>query len=1078
MDRDPPSSTGILAAKPNGYSNGASYSSGRVSRNATQPFRYPRVSNNTSRPDSKENNIPSDTENSSGSSGSRHPLYTAPKYIPNRFSPSPRKNSESPRETRIPRPMSASPFSTSPSPREKQGTSQGQSLDMRQPMSLRSAFALAKKQEVDDDQVDDDTFSIRHAFNIASAEMNGRIDGSPSPAPRKFQQKRQSYGAIPRKTSGLSPTSAPTPTTDLGRHLQRFDRNHQLGTASRPLNGLFGKNQVGSTVSEAGNGLAKKVSDSNLRGSPARRGENRWDARLGREDHANAPVPVPSFEYEPASDGQASPIDELPLRSPEKSFNWHLDADFTAGDLQISDSPRIRAGQSNGRPTGELPSVTSSPARSTPNMRRSNNRIDQIRQKEIEVANAVLPEEDMSATTRTNSRLDELRAREREALSKRAMATSRLEEIRIKNSEARSESPETERKSCREDLHKSPVRSREVMKALDGNLGPETKEDQGPKATTVTAFQNTNSQKLSEPLKEKTSEIKVEEEVKGSQLRRNDSRDLLQRLARATNSSPSAEKNDQTVIPYNSPTKIPAESRENSRPRSIREEKESMNLEVKHSRERPTVGFTGLRRDLSVDSIREKRTSRSGSEVDPTDRIEAEMKLFAPLDNYSEKGSVRAPSPTQPEPTDELTPRPTKIDPLTQPTPRVTGAYVETPATVRVKQEERLESKRVLLGEPNRTSNTDSDARARSSSDPSNIDYTKSEDDIQVSRNAAMPRSSSVPAGSRRARSASRRRRPRRPLINTAKPPSVKDDIRAILRINQIDDSTLEDFDTILADQKIDEEELEKMVNDTMNKVDNDLEFPGLSERDRELQIYDRMSKSLKTGLLGIRSAKKGIERLEDKVMHTEHKPDPAQTGQTVSVTKSETNIPAPQATSVVLPIPALYRRSPKFRPTKFGVLTFLMLIWYIVESIFCSLYTPHYNCTPEVPCDWSPNEPYFPYAIPFMLDEWTTGGKGRALTWRVGEEVGDIVADISDWITNTDFTKFDEKFMNVWERKRHRRRLRKRGLIPKWVAPPDYTPKFAEWNAARLAREAAEEDEDGEYGFEDEIMSADERIS
>ncbi|KAK6957968.1 hypothetical protein Daesc_000759 [Daldinia eschscholtzii] len=1073
MDRDPPSSPGVLAAKPNGYSNGISHSNGRVGKNATQPFGYRRVSNNTSKPESKENNFSSDAENSTGSSGSRHPLYTGPKYIPNpnRFSPSPRKNSESPRETRIPRPMSATPFSTSPSPRDKQRNSQGQSLDMRQPMSLRSAFALAKKQEVDD-QTDDDTFSIKHAFNIASAEMNGRIDGSPSPAPRN-PQRRQSYGAIPRKTS------APSPSNDLGRHLQRFDRNHQLGTGSRPVSGLFGKTQAVSTVPEASNGLAKKVSDSNLRGSPARHRENRWDARLGREDHANAPVPIPSIEYESASDGRASPTDEPPMRSPEKSFNWHLDADFTAGDLQVSDSPRIRAGQSNGRPAGQSPSVTSSPVRSTPNMRRSNNRIDQIRQKEIEVANAVLPEEDMSSTTRTNSRLDELRAREREALSKRAMATSRLEEIRIRNSEARPESPETERRSYRENLRGSPVRSREIVKAPDSNLESQTKEDQGPKATTVTAFQNPNVQKASEPLKEKVNEVKVEEEIKGSQLPRNNSQDLLQRLARATSSSPVAEKNDRTVIPDSPPPKMPSESRENSRPRSIQEERGPRNLEAKNSRERPTVGFTGLRRDLSADSVREKRTSRSGSEVDPTDRIEAEMKLFAPLDNYSEKGSVRAPSPTPPESTDELTPRQNKIDPLTQPTPRVTGAYVETPATVRVKQETRPESKRVL-GEPNRTSNNDSEARARSSSDPSNAAYTKSEDDIQESRNASTSRSSSVPAGSRRARSASRRRRPRRPLINTAKPPSVKDDIRAILRMNQIDDSTLEDFDTILADQEIDEKELEKMVNDTMNKVDNDLEFPGLSERDRELQVYDRMSKSLKTGLLGIRSAKKGIERLEDKVMHTEHKPDPARTDSTVSVSKSEANVPVPQATSVILPIPALYRKSPKFRLTKFGVLALVMFIWYIVESIFCSLYTPHYNCTPEVPCDWSPNEPYFPYAIPFMLDEWATGGKGRALTWKVGEEVGDVVADISDWITNTDFTQFDEKFMNVWERRRHRRRLRKHGLIPKWVAPPDYTPRFAEWNAARLAREAAEEaeEEEGEYGFEDEIMSADERIN
>ncbi|KAI0111708.1 hypothetical protein F4814DRAFT_363875 [Daldinia grandis] len=1070
MDRGRLNSPGVLTAKPNGHTNGFSHSDGRVSKNATHPFGHQRVSKNTSKPESNENNITSDAETST-SSGSRHPLYSGPKYIPNtrRFSPSPRKNSESPRETRIPLPMSTTPFTTSPSPRDKQGSSQGQTLDMRQPMSFRSAFALAKKQEVDDQLDDDDTFSIKHAFNIASAEMNGRIDGSPSPAPRKSQLRRPSYGALPRKTATSSPN------TDLGRHLQRFDRNHQLSTGNGPLNGLFGKTRVGSNTSEASNVLAKKVSDGNLRGSPARRRESQWEARLGKEDPPNAPVPIPSIEYESASDDLASPIDEPAPRSPEKSFNWHLDADFTAGDLQVSDSPRIRAGQSNGQPTRRSPSVTSSPVRSTPNMRRSNNRIDQIRQKEIEVANAVLPEEDKSSSMRTNSRLDELRAREREALSKRAMATSRLEEIRIKNSEARSESPETGKRPYREDLHKTSLQSEEITKTLDGKLGLGPKEDQALN-TAVTASRNPNNQKSNESpkQKDKENETKVEEDRKDVRLPRNDSQDLLRRLARATSDSPPAEKTKQPVILDNSPPKVPSESRESSRPRPTREERRSRNLEVKSSRERPTVGFAGLPRDVSIDSIREKRTSRSGSEVDPTDRIEGEMKLFAPLDSYSEKGSVRAPSPIPSEPIDEETPRPSKIDPLTQPTPRVTGAYIETPATVRVKQEERLANKKVL-GDPNRLVKMDSDIRARSSSDPSNIGHVKSEDgDTYDLRKASIPRSSSVPATSRRARSASRRRRPRRPLINTAKPPSVKDDIRAILRMNQIDDSTLEDFDTILADQEIDDAELEKMVNDTMNKIDNDLESPELSERDRELQVYDRMSKSLKTGLLGIRSAKKGIERLEDKVMHTEHKKGSAQTVPTAPIPKSETTTSVPNAAAVVLPIPALYRKSPRFRLTKLGVFTLVMLIWYVFESVFCFLYTPHYDCTPELPCDWSPNEPYFPYAMPFMLDEWATGGKGRALTWKVGEEVGDAVADVSDWITKTDFTQFDEKFMNVWERKRHRRRLRKHGLIPEWVAPPDYQPRYAEWNAARLAREAAEEDG---YEVEDETMSADERI-
>ncbi len=65
------------------------------------------------------------------------------------------------------------------------------------------------------------------------------------------------------------------------------------------------------------------------------------------------------------------------------------------------------------------------------------------------------------------------------------------------------------------------------------------------------------------------------------------------------------------------------------------------------------------------------------------------MKLFAPREDFSEKGSLRAPSP---EPTEEGgkqevaddTPKPLKPDPLSQPTPRVIGAYVDTPVTVKV----------------------------------------------------------------------------------------------------------------------------------------------------------------------------------------------------------------------------------------------------------------------------------------------------------------------------------------------------------------------------------------------------------
>ncbi|KAL7627921.1 hypothetical protein AAE478_002116 [Parahypoxylon ruwenzoriense] len=1076
MDRSSPSTSGVLAAKPNGNTNSDSLKN--PTRQLFGSRRTPRK--DSTKPESKEN-IASDTDASTGAN-SRHPLYSGPRYIrhSSSLSASTHRASESPRETRIPRPKSTAPGISSPSPQNKQGQSPQLPVDMRQPMSFRSAFELAQKQDADEQL--DDTFNIQQAFRIASAEMNGRIQGSPSPAPRNSHLKRESYSAIPQR-----PLTNRSNNDDLGRHLQQFDRTHQLSTGNKPQNSLFNKTRLGPKVLETGDVVPRRVSDGNLGVSPARRRISQVEADPRKKDLAAGPanrgnaggsIPIPTIEYESASDGRVSPINRPLHLSPEKSYNWQLDADFTAGDLQVSNSPRIQTSHSNGVSSRRPPSVTSSPASGTPNSRRGNHRLDQIRQKEIEAANAVISEDDPPLHKRVNSRLDELRAREREALSKRSVATSRLDEIRIRNSEARSESPETGRGSNRESLRggslqieNEPTKTPEIqtMSGLERGQVPDTP---------VTIFRSTSDQKPSEASKDGRGEPKAEDGKRDARLPRNDSQDLLRRLARATSNSPPAEKTEQQAVSNESPPRGEPRVRADSRPRLTREERKSKNLEVKGSRERPTVGFAGLRRGLSSDSIREKRASRPGSEADPTDRIEAEMKLFAPLDNYSEKGSVRALSPNPSEPYEEETPRATRFDPLTQPTPRVTGAYIETPATIKVVKHESDLDDKPALDDPSKKSGTIPELRSRSSSEPLKEEGVKQQgDDAKASGGTSKSRSSSAPTSSRRARSASRRRRPLRPLINTAKPPSVKDDIRAILRMNQIDDSTLDDFDTILADHQINDEELEQMVNDTMDKIDNDLELPGLSERDRELQIYDRMSKSLKTGLLGIRSAKKGIERLEDKVMHTEHKAGQIHTDLNTSSTKPRTHVPANLDNSgpVLISIPALYRKSPKFRLTKFGLLTLLILIWYIIESIFCFLYAaPQYDCTPDLPCDWSPNEPYFPYTTPFMLDEWATGGKGRELTWWIGEEVGDILADVSDWVTNTDFTQFDQKYMNVWERKRHRRRLRKHGLIPQWVRPPHYNARFPEWNSARRAEEATEE---LEYEAEDEMMSADERV-
>ncbi|KAJ2974886.1 hypothetical protein NUW58_g8514 [Xylaria curta] len=954
---------------------------------------------------------------------------------------------------------------------------------MRQPMDLRAAFKRAQEQTAAEENTDsDNTIDFQHAFNMANAEYNAvrGIDGSPSPAPRSF--RREFKATVPSKNNTAAKKN------DLNTHLERFDRTHQLTGRDGPITGLFTKNHIEPTVSGTRRAVAKTVNDGGLddnaerqkpdfrTGSPRNQEKAKEGETLGERppvksavsNSDGADIPVPSIEYGYASDDRPSPDLKFTNMSPEKSMNWHLDADFTAGDLQFSESPRItvrKPSSDQSRQTGTQ--------KGAPEPRRSNDRLDQIQQRETEAARATFPEY-RPVGQQMNPRLDEIRLREMEALSRRAVASSRLDEIRIRNSEPRSESPEP-----RKDLHKKP--SEERLAHLDiverNALKPSSDLDLREEPVRDTPAMVLKSSSGS------TLDVGDQHRLHGTDEKRgaplgNDSYDLLRRLARATSSSSGddvqgSERVGDNPTTENTEVKQLHEARKLSRSPLLHDEGRVRNREVKNSKDRPTVGFADLMRIPSSDSVEEKRTSLPTSEVDPTDRITAELNLFAPLDNYSEKGSIRAPSPIPSEPIDEETPRPPKIDPLTQPTPRVTGAYVDTPATVRVKGEdayvESVENHSVVP-------ETDSLARGRTSNvSPTSHAMKTGATGRTRSVKRTGQRSSSAPTAPHHLRSSSRRRRP---LVNTAKPPTVREDIIAILRANNIDDSTLENLDSILADQEVDDQELKQMVNDTVLKVEDDLDvkFSDMSDRERELEAYDRMSKSLQTGLLGIRSAKKGIERLEDKVTHTSGQDDSAYPRRRSSP-KSLAQPPPllDEAAPVLISVPRLYCREPKFKLTTLGIITFWTIIWYALECTFCFLYAgPEYICTPSVPCDWSPHEPYFPYTMPFMLDEWTTGGKGRILALRVGEEVGDILAEISDWITNTDFTQFDERYMDVWQRKRHKRRLRKHGLIPKWTEPLGYKARFPEWQAAKTARELAQElglDE------EDETMSADEVV-
>ncbi|KAI1155207.1 hypothetical protein F4825DRAFT_83854 [Nemania diffusa] len=1092
MDRIPPAAGGVLTTKPNGRKNNTQSSGNR---------RLARKSSGNL--DSKENSITSDVEGGGVRATHRpttrdsihsrrqsnaieyHPTTTTPTPSPSiradRGTAAVLSTPQYSRNTRIPRLATAGSIThsrsrdipkiqdRSPDPYSKQ------SSPMRHPMDFGAAFKRAQEQTAAEEKSDsDNTVDLPQAFSMANAELDGirGIDGSPSPAPRSLRREFKSN--IPSKNSAGARNS------DLNTHLQRFDRTHQLTGSDGPLTGLFTKNRVGPAAPETGNILSKKTDDKILGGTPERQipDVRNTKARIQEKVEGNgysakrspaagvsssrvgADIPVPSIEYEYASDDRPSP-DFQPLSiSPEKSLNWHLDADFTAGDLQFSQSPRI---------TTAKPSFDSNHQTGTPASRRSNGRLSQIYQREVEAARTTFPE-DAPAIKRMNPRLDEIRAREMEAISKRAVASSRLDEIRIRNSEPRSESPEPRRdpymKPSEERLTHSDT---ERQNTLNPSSNPDS-QGEPIRGTPIVVFKNSSDRTLDVRNQHR---IQENDNQRGT-IFRSDSHELLRRLARATSSSP-RENSKGTEQAKDMPTTQNTDIKDLSVTHSLnrlqlpQEEGRARNPEAKNPRDRPTVGFADLMRIPSSDSLEEKQSSKPTSEVDPTDRITAELNLFAPLDNYSEKGSIRAPSPVSSEPKDEETPRPPKIDPLTQPTPRVTGAYVETPTTTRVKGEESIKADENLLIAPKGLA-----APGQSSGLPPPKLIAKAGAQGRVrSLKRPGPRSSSVPTVSRRSRSLSRRRRP---LINTARPPTVKEDIIAILRANNIDDSTLENLDSILADREDDDLELKQMVNETVLKVEDDLDikFSDVSDNERKLEAYDRMSKSLQTGLLNIRSAKKGIERLEDQVTHKSSKNDQPDGHGAMPSAKPPQQPPLvpDDAAPVVISIPRLYRRNPKFKLTTLGIITICAIVWYALECTFYFLYAgPEYICTPSIPCDWSPNEPYFPYTMPFMLDEWATGGKGRALALRAGEEIGDIFAEISDWATNTDFTQYDELYMNVWQRKRHRRRLLKHSLIPKWRPPPGYQARSSEWEATKAARELAEE-----LG-EDETMSGDEIV-
>lgn len=817
----------------------------------------------------------------------------------------------------------------------------------------------------------------------------------------------------------------------------------------------------------------------------------------------------------PGPDGPASaiprPATVAPIQSPNKSYAWQVDEDFTAGDLQVSNSPPLSFG-------------------------RANTRLDEIRKLEIDAELDHPVENHRFVPGRTNTKLDEIMQREKDA--ERRYPIFKIEEPSTRPVDELSTSAETRRPILTPRLakpsgesHRPPVtehppeqvqpstRLYEVMgqqlfrpsspqAELKNSLGksdqtsplvsPESK-TQPPKHdytgldgekipnTPVTIYRNksptqsTNEQNGPKPSTTST----AVNPATGVPRAKEDSHDLLRRLARASSNSPvpspaeeggadevreedrGALSNQQAAEPV-----VKGASTTDKTTEPDQRLPSSLGMNKSNALAKPTVGFAGISRTPSTKSV---SSTQSRASADPTARIEGEMKLFALIDNMSERGSVRAPSP-RPDldsgseddggKADE-TPRAPKVDPLSMPTPQVTGAYVETPVTVKTEQVQIKDDPAASTREPEKkptlqNRETSTSPRSSKSDGP-----------------RANVRSNSI-SKLRRSRSTPRRRSP---LKNSVKPPTVEEDLKQILLRNNIDESTTDDFDDfVLASGDSDEAERNNLEIDGCDSEDADIQHD-----EKDLTRMAHIGKHLKTSLASIQQVKRGINRLEDRVAQSEQAPKSVKDETTGQPTLGRHNheehclschqCAAAQGSNsllayVPLPVPIFWRTQPKFRLTWLGILLLLLASWSVLENAFYERWGRQYVCYRGSPCNWSPEQPDYGYVVPVKLDEWLTGGMVRPHAAHWLQEASDLYADFEDWWTGTDLREVNYRAISdSVKREQYFRRVDKKGLRPPWKPRPAYRAMFEALEREALAEEEAEARGEAHYGLPDILV-------
>lgn len=907
------------------------------------------------------------------------------------------------------------------------------------------------------------TLSSRDSFGSASRKE----DDSDNDIDRKlkqFEEDQKILKAMREEKKGLfvrrrSATSSIGSTTPISAH-------RASATKSGPSsfgNDIFGTSSHDEPRSTWGD---KAKYDPNW----LRQFQNHPDAAVAFHERVSGPKKNSSEQDQmgtparPARPATAGP----PSRA--EPFKWPVDDDFTAGDLQVSTSPPVSFGRPNTK-LDELRKLEIDVERKYPIpndlfARRSNTRLDEIARLEKEAAmkyhviniedSGPVAMADVQPPREIQPSFSPSRIPLPSAESGRAAISLPSTELATKipeePTERRSPLPEIRRKASPEPPQRpSPRSSQEAKDVSQTNNGISSLEGQKTSNIPATISSGTGPSKYENTRRQAPSTDGVVPELLEKESVKDDAQDLLRRLARASSKSPS-------LSPVLDKADIRSQDDQNVAPTPFLDDKiapiakrtRTKGANKTGSPSKPRVGFTGISRSSSTTSVSSKRSSVASH--DPTARIEAEADLFA-LDNQSERGSFRVPSPlsdseseAEDNKTDD-TPRPDKSDPAPMPTPLVTGAYIDTPATVKVERRDVSEDTNIPqpnLSRPRKdlTESRDTSTSPKASRSDSQAGYMRRRSLRETRRSKSAPRH-------------------RSPLKNSAKPPTVKEDLWQICRKNDIDDSTLDD----LTDLVMSSANPEELVNILKN------EEPTFEYEMAELAPAEQL-KALDRFLASVRTAKKGIEDLETRVSRSEKPAEPTMKTPTIQHRRSHpTHDPTcPECaalgqpdvyTYMHVPVPRLYRRKPKFRLTFTGFLMLLLCLWHLywfTEDLFYDRWGKQEFCYRGSPCRWDVDDPEYGYVIPVKLDEWITGGVVRPHAARWLEEAQDSWADFEDWWRGTNIQQVDHRTIRDSSKKaQYWRRIEKKGLFPKWNPASWMLPQIEAWERETAAQEEAE---------------------